>query len=369
MRHRSKKAEREMNERSHEQWRNAGQRCLMEGIATPRGAAPHYCQGRGIPIGSHTIPANVIRRVSGDHKQVVAFVPRVDLDRWSPRETVGPAFPDTPVGAATVGRYACAWHDQWFNPIDTLPYRLVEDSSTAMRIALRATSMAYFLAERSHDLYQKRSDYCQQASRPAPLRPQECGCLEQWEIDHKKDRERAEALEKHTLPVLAQEVEQLVDLARNERWSEIVANETFLPGQPSMGGTALWRPLYSGDPITLTIIPESAGHRIFVTHHRKLTNVVQGVVGALMGQYAKAGRTRLLSEIALQQHHAMFILKPKWESMSASDQEAVKEIVKEMGSPVPPISIRKNPLKWLRSPRSWPLREDPRVPDLFSAAD
>ena len=371
MEHLDRKAIRQLNEFSHDVWRRIGDECLMQGIPTARGMPPHYCgDGAGWPILSHTIPANVIDEVNGDYKEVVTFSPRVEVSRWSPNEMRGPVFPKTPIDVASVGRYACNWHDGLFDPIDSAPFGLTQNNAAATLIALRATLMEYFLAFRHSEYFGKRADYCRIRFERWSAGPQECGCRKGWK-DHRDDDERnAEQAFRRHVPVLLREIKNLVGLVKGNDWSEIVASEFFLPGEPKVGGTVVWIS-YLGDPMTLTIVPVKDGHHFYFTHHAKPANVVQKVVADLMSnRVSNSRKSRILSEIVLHQNWAMFILKPKWCSMSQDERDMIRIIADEMGMAQPLVKTLRSSLTryWrrLRSTRAWALKGDPRVPDLFS---
>ena len=80
-------------------------------------------------------------------------------------------------------------------------------------------------------------------------------------------------------------------------------------------------------------------------------------------------KARILSEIVLQQNRAMFILKPRWFSMSQQERDMVQSVAREMGWSLPSggslrASWKHLKRRWQRG-RVWALKDDLRVPDLF----
>ncbi len=342
----------------------------MKGVQTPLGQPPDYCgPGVGEVILSHTIPRNVIEKASQSDKKVVAFSPRVALDRWSPNETKGPIFPETPIGVATVGRYACAWHDSLFSPIDSAPYDLQNDQPAPALIALRATLMEHFLLFRYSEFFKRRADYCLEKFREWPGGPQECDCRDLWWSYYREDRQNEKSASKRHVPALLEEAEKLVALVKRNDQSEIVAQSFFLPGLPAVGGTLVWISNF-GDPMTLTIVPVSDGHHIYITHYANPANVIQRIVADLVSHRVPFSRKgQILSEIALQQNQAVFLLKRKWRSMTQQEQDAICAVAAEKEVSLPSANSLKglcDRWKWRwRYGRAWRLKGDPRVPDLF----
>ena len=371
MRHLNKKSEKELNHFAHMVWRGIGNECLMKGIYTKAGTYPDFCgEGTGLPILSHTIADNLIRQVNGGEKEVVTFSPRINTGRWSRNETRGPVFPKTPINVATVGRYACLWHDGLFDPIDSLPYDLTANAMVPTLVALRATLMEHFLTFRHSEFFGKRADYCRHELERWPDGPQPCDCREKWQNYSDEDQQNAGRASKRHVPALLRESQRLVALLKAEDPSEIVLSEFFLPGDPTAGGTLVWIS-HIGDPMTLTIIPRNGGHHFYVTTHAKPTSAVQRFLAALLSNHVpNAQKGQYLSEIALQQNWAMFILKPKWEAMSHQERKMVSAIADEMGTAQPSNSSLRSSFqrfvwRWQRQ-RNWALRGDPRVPNLFS---
>lgn len=370
MQHLDKRASKQLNKLGHNLWTQAGNQCLMKGIPTSRGTPPDYCgEGAGWPILSHTISKNVIDDVNGGYNDVVAFSPRVNPSRWSANVTQGPVFPKTPLSVVTVGRYACAWHDGLFRPIDSVPYGVATDRSVPALIALRASLMEHFLASRHSEFFGKRAEYCRSKLESWPVGEQECDCRERWRDYYDSDRRNAELATKRHVPALLKECESLVDIVKASAWSEIVASTFFLPGTPSLGGTLVWIPRM-GTPMTMTVVPVKNGHHIYITHRPKPGIMVQKVlVNLLSKRISDSRKARILSEIALQQNWAMFILKPRWCSMSQQERDMVCEIAREMGWSLPSGgSLRESLKQWKqrwRRGRVWALKDDHRVPDLF----
>lgn len=123
--------------------------------------------------------------------------------------------------------------------------------------------------------------------------------------------------------------------------------------------------------MTLTIVPVKDGHHFYITCHAKPSNVVQRLIADLLSnRVSNARKSQHLSEVVLQQNRAMFILKPKWESMGQQERDMVRAIANEMGLSQPGgtsfrASLRHFMWRWQRA-RTWALRGDPRVPSLFS---
>ena len=371
MRHLNKKSERELNRFARKVWTGIGNMCLMKGIYTKAGTYPDFCgPGTGLPIMSHTIADNVIRQMNGGEKEVVTFSPRINPSRWSRNETRGPVFPKTPINVAAVGRYACQWHDGLFNPIDSLPYDLTDNAMVPALVALRATLMEHFLTFRQSEFFRKRADYCRREVEGWPDGPQQCECREKWRSYSDEDQRNAGRASGHHVPALLRESQRLVALLKAEAPSKIVPYEFFLPGEPAVGGTVVWLS-HIGDPMTFTITPENNGHCFYVTTHAKPRSVAQRFLATLLSNHVpNAQKGQYLSEIALQQNWAIFILKPKWTAMSHQEREIVSTIVGEMRIAQPSdtslwSSFHRFVSRW-RSQRYWALRGDPRVPNLFS---
>ena len=371
MRHLNKRAQRDLNRFGHNVWRGVGTECLMKGIFTKAGTSlTGYCgQGTGFPTLSHTIADNVIREVNDGEKEVVTFSPRVDPSRWSPNETRGPIFSKTPVGVATVGRYACEWHDGLFDPIDVVPYDLTANVNVPTLVALRATLMEYFLAFRHSEFFGKRAAYCRHEVERWSGGPQKCGCREKWQDYSNEDQRNAVQASRRHVPALLQESKYLAALVGTNDSSKIRLSKFFLPGEPAVGGTVVWIS-HLGDPLTLTIVPVQNGHLFYVTCHAKPANVVQKLIADLLSNRVSGARkSQYLFEIVLQQNWAMFILKPKWKSMSQDERDMVRVIADEMGTAPPSGTSFRSPFRrfmwrWQRE-RTWGLRDDSRVPNLF----
>ena len=371
MRHYNRRTGRELNSFGHKVWTRIGNECLMKGIFTQPGTPPDYCgPGIGWPILNHTIAENLIDKVNGGDREVVAFSPRINPRGWSPNVTRGPLFPRTPIDVAAVGRYACGWHDGLFGPIDSVPYALTANGTVPTLIALRATLMEYFLSFRHSEFFGKRAEYCRHEVQKWPSGPQECDCREIWQSYSDDDQRNAAQSSRRHVPALLDECKRLVTLVTANDSSEIKVTPFFLPGTPTVGGTVVWIS-HMGDPMTLTIVPVKDGHHFYITCHSKPTNLVQKLIAELLSsRVSNAVKGQHLSEIVLQQHWAMFILKPKWKSMSQHERDTIHTIVDEMGAAQPGgtslrSSFRRFTWRW-QGTRAWALRGDPRVPNLFS---
>lgn len=370
MQHLDKRALKKLNKFGYDLWKRAGNACLMNGIPTSRGLPPDYCgEGAGWPILSHTIAENVIDDVNGGYDEVVTFSPRVNPSRWSANETEGPVFPRTPLSVATVGRYACAWHDGLFGSIDSAPYALSTNGSVPAFIALRASLMEHFLASRHSEFFGKRAEYCRSRLESWPLGVQDCDCRERWREYYDSDLRNAELATRRHVPALLEECERLVQAVKASAWSEVAAYTFFLRGSPSIGGTLVWIS-HVGDPMTMTVVPVKDGHHIYITHRPKPSNVMQNVLANFISKRVPDSRkARILSEIVLQQNRAMFILKPRWFSMSQQERDMVQSVAHEMGWSLPSggslrASWKHLKRRWQRG-RVWALKDDLRVPDLF----
>ena len=153
-------SERDINRRCRRIWNDAVRGCcLMKGIKTLKGRSPTYCGPRPDPRASnnHTIADNIIRTGDRDGAgTVVTFAPTTEIANWSPRFFEDMVHPDTPIGIATVGRYACLWHDELFNVIDLIGnYR--DSEQVATLLALRATLMPRYLAQRNRLYFSRRA--------------------------------------------------------------------------------------------------------------------------------------------------------------------------------------------------------------------
>ena len=372
MKHLDKKTQKELNRFGHKVWRRIGNECFLKGIFTQRGTAPNYCgPGAGLPILSHTIAENLIKVANGGEREVVTFLPRIDPSRWSPNETRGPVFPRTPIGVAAVGRYACDWHDNLFGPIDIVPYDLMANCIVSTLIALRATLMEHFLAFRHSEFFRIRADYCRKEAERWHGGPQRCDCREKWQNYSDDDQRNTSRSSRRHVLALSEEGRKLVSLVKANDSSEINATPFFLPGTPTVGGTVVWIS-HMGDPMTLTIVPVRNGHHFYMTCHSKPANVVQKLFTDLLSsRVSDDQKGQYLSEIVLQQNRGMFILKPKWKSMSQREQDMIRVIADEMGTRQQGdnSSLRSafHRLSWRRQlARTWPLKGDPRVPNLFS---
>lgn len=313
MKHINKKNQRDLNSFGQKVWTGIGNECLMKGVFTQPGTPPDYCgPGPGMPILNHTIADNLIREVNGGERVVVAFSPRIDPTRWSQNETRGPVFPETPIGVATVGRYACDWHDDLFGPIDSFPYRMAANDGVPTLIALRATLMEYFLTFRHSEFFRRRADYCRKEFESWPKDPQECDCREIWQSYSDDDQRNSDRSIRRHAPALLEESQRLVALLKANDSTGIEVNSFFLPGTPKVGGTVVWIS-HLGDPITLTIVPIRDGHHFYATYHSRPANLVQKLIADLLSsRVPNSAKGLFLSEIVLQQHWAMFILKPTW---------------------------------------------------------
>lgn len=332
--------------------------CCLKGIPTKNGKPPDYCGGNlAHRRRSHTNAKNTIVAVNGGSPWVVAFSLKSRLNQrgWRLDLVSRILHERTPLDDATVGHYACDWHDdEVFAPIDDLE-RVKGDVSNPIipvLFAARAVLMQYFLAYRRWRLFDERSRFCIKASESIVVVRENCTCREDWLRYGEEDRATADR-HKQEVVRLRRECERLLSMIKNGEGSRIAGSLIFLSGAPAAGGTMGFHQRF-GNGVTCTIIPAVDGHYVYVTRYRGFANLAASVVtNLLLRCLSDENKGQLLSELALQQHMAVFITMPKWQSMKANgQQESVREIVKEMRTLAPSLV--------------WTLRGDPRVPNLFS---
>ena len=331
--------------------------CCLKGIPTKNGRAPDYCGGNSAHRRrSHTNAKNTIVAANGDSPWVVAFSLKSCLRQkhWRSDLVRKVVHEKTALDDATVGHYACDWHDaEVFALIDDLE-RVKRDLSNSMvpvTFAARAILMQYFLALRRWRLFDERSRFCMAAAESVVRASGNCTCREEWLRAGEEDRRTAE---QHWQEVyrLRRERNRLVSMMKARDGSRIAGSLMFLPGTPSVGGTMGFHQRL-GNGLTCTIIPAIDGHYVYITHHRGLVNLAASMaIDFVVHRLNDARKGQFLSELALQQHMAVFITTPKWRSLRAGgQQDAVREVVEEMRSSSPRLI--------------WSLRGDGRVPNLF----
>ena len=328
-------------------WNEAGKgRCFMQGIKTARGGPPAYC-GPNSSLKAHknhTISESIITAVdySGTGK-VVAFLPPTEIKKWSRQFFVDPIYPATPIGEATVGRYACEYHDNLFNVIDEV--RNYENSNTvATLLALRATLLPYYVAHRNDLYFTKRAKEIPDETREQRMSG--------------SDYEAAERA-RNLVTSLSKEIYYIVGCLKDGRPTKIQTDSFELNGAPTIGGTMVWG-AHIGHPVTCTIVPVPHGHRVHVTYRRTLFNSVQRAAADLLSnRTSETLKREILSEIALEHHQTIFILRHKWHSFTINQQESVRRLVKAVDVQTTERS------RWLGR-RLLRLHGNPDVPDLFA---
>ena len=319
---------------------------MLQGIKTPKGQSPTYCGPGPDPRtrDNHTIADNIIRAADlDDARTVVTFTPATEITNWSPRFFEDLVYPDTPIGIATVGRYACKWHDDLFNVIDLVRnYRDSEEIATML--ALRATLLSRYLAQRNRLYFSRRVSEIPDDAREGRM--------------SQRDREVSERA-RLVVASLSKESDYIVKCLTHERPTKIHTDSFVLKGAPTIGGTAVWG-AHIGHPVTCTIVPTSEGHRVHVTYRSTLFNGVQRAASALLSRRTPdALKRRILSEIALEHYQTIFVLKHKWNALTADEQESIGRIVKEVDARYG------GKTRWLRN-NHWMLRRNPNVPDFFA---
>ena len=347
MRNRAPTSQREVDRLCKRIWNDAVRgRCMMQGIKTPQGLPPTFC-GPGVnprAHDNHTIANNIMRAADLDGAgKVVTFTPATEITNWSPRFFEDPVYANTPIGIATVGRYACKWHDDLFNIIDLIRnYRDSEEIATML--AFRATLLAHFLAQRNWLYFSRRAKVIPDHVREGRM--------------SQRDREVSERAGV-VVASLSKEIDYIVECLKSERPTKIHTDSFVLKGKPTIGGTAVWG-AHIGHPVSCTIVPMSEGHRIHVTYRRTLLNGVQRAASALLSRRTSdVMKRRILSEIALEHYQTVFILKHKWKALKADEQESIGRIVKDVDARYGART------RWFRR-NHWMLRGNPDVPNLFT---
>lgn len=317
----------------------------MKGIRTPKGRPPDYC-GPGEqprPCNNHTIAHNIIRDVDLDCAgTVVTFRPATTVKNWSPRFFETMVQPSTPIDLATVGRYACKWHDEWFNVIDLLGnYKNSTEVATAL--ALRSILVSRYLALRNRLYFEKRAKEI-----PDETREQRMSQI---------DRDTA-ARAKSIDEALTKESKHIIRCLEQETPTDIQTDSFVLDGPPSLGGTAVWGARI-GHAATCTVVPTRDGHRVHVTYRKNLWNGIQRGASELLSHRAPDSvKRRILSEIVLEHHETMFILNHRWNLLTAEQKESMKSILKMLDTEGTGKRARQG-VKPLR------LRGNADVPNLF----
>ena len=115
-----------------------------------------------------------------------------------------------------------------------------------------------------------------------------------------------------------------------------------------------------GDPVTCTVVPMKNGHRVHVTYRRTPLNGVQRVAARLLSnRTSEPVKRRMLSEISLEHHQTVFILRHKWNSLTSDHQDSVRRLVREVDVQAAEES------RWFRK-KPWKLHGNPDVPDLLT---
>ena len=320
--------------------------CLMKGIKTPRGMPPDYC-GPDLSPGAHknhTISASIMASV--DYCQtgkVVTFLPPTFIRKWNSRFFVDPIYERTPIGEATVGRYACGYHDNLFNIIDELRnYR--DSNKVATFLALRATLLLRYVAYRNQLYFSRRAKEIPDKGRSGGL--------------SERDIETAERA-RNVVSIMSKEVNYIISCLKDNRATKNQTNSFELSGSPAIGGTMVWG-AHIGDPVTCTIVPMKNGHRVHITYRRTLLNGVQRAAARLLSnRTSEPIKRQMLSEIALEHHQTIFILRHKWNSLTPDNQDAVRRLVKEVD-----VQATEKP-RWFHK-KLWRLHGNPDVPDLLT---
>ena len=347
MRPRGPNSQREVDRICKKIWNQVGKgTCLMQGIKTPRGVAPDYC-GPGLSPSAHknhTISESIIEAVDYSKTgKVVTFLPPTFISKWHSRFFVDPIFENTPIGEATVGRYACGYHDSLFNIIDEI--RSYGDSNeVATLLALRATLLLRYVAYRKQLYFSRRAKEIPDTGRAGRM--------------FESDLETAEKAW-NVVSIASKEVDHITGCLIDGRPTKIETDSFILSGSPAIGGTMVWG-AHIGDPITCTIVPMRNGHRVHVTYRRTLFNGLQRAAARLLSnRTSEPVKKRMLSEIALEHHQTIFILRHKWNSLTSDDQDSVRRLVGEVD-----VQTAEEPRRFRRRP--WRLRDNPDVPDLLT---
>ena len=346
MRSRGPSTQREVDRICKKLWNQVGKgQCLMQGIKTPLGVPPTYC-GPGVNPSAHknhTISESIMTAV--DYKgtrKVVTFLPPTHIKKWYPRFFVDPIYQETPIGEATVGRYACGYHDNLFSLIDVVRnYR--DSNEVATLLALRAILLLHYISTRNQLYFSRRAKEIPDETRDGRM---SAGDLEAAE----RGRNVAASISK--------EVEYIIGCLKEGRPTKIQSDSFELSGPPAIGGTMVWG-AHIGHPVTCTIVPMTKGHRVHLTYRRTPLNGVQrAAAGLLSSRTSEPIKRRILSEISLEHHQTIFILRHKWDSLTPDQQESVRRLVSKVdaqGAGRP---------RWLRR-KVWGLHGNPEVPDLL----
>lgn len=264
------------------------------------------------------------------------------VKKWSARFFESLIYPDTPIGIATVGCYACKWHDDLFNIIDLLGN--YEDSTeVANMLTLRSVLMSLYLAQRNRRYFERRAKEIPDESRELRMSQQ--------------DRDAA-AKARRIEGTLSKESNYIIACLREGRPSKIHTRSFTLAGTPSVGGTAVWG-AHIGHPVTCTIVPTLEGHRIHITFRKTVFDGIQLAAARILSDSIRENLKRtLLSEITLEHYETMFILDHRWKSLTVEQQESVRSIVKNLDTQQPDRlgGLRRKP---------WRLRGNPEVPELL----
>ena len=256
--------------------------CLLKGIPTKSGREPDYCGGNPAHRRrSHTNAKNTIVAANGGSPWVVAFSLKTRLNQkaWRSDLVRKVVHEQTALDDATVGHYACDWHDdEVFALIDDLERvkRDLSNSIVPVTFAARAILMQYFLAHRRWRLFDERSRFCVAASGSVASVSGNCRCREEWLRAGEEDRRTADG---HWREVsrLRRELDRLVSMLKAGDGSRIAGSLMFLPGLPAIGGTMGFHQRF-GNGVTCTIIPAVDGHYVYITRYRGLANVGARVV-------------------------------------------------------------------------------------------
>ena len=340
-------SQREVDRTCKKIWNQVGKgSCLMQGIKTPRGMPPEYC-GPGLSPSAHknhTISESIMAAV--DYSQtgkVVTFLPPTNIKKWHSRFFVDPIYENTPIGEATVGRYACGYHDSLFNIIDEVR-NYVDSNKVATFLALRATLLLRYVAYRNQLYFSSRAKEIPDKGRGG------------WMSE--RDLATAERA-RNVVSIMSKEVDHITGCLKDGRPTKIQTDSFELNGSPAIGGTMVWG-AHLGDPVTCTVVPMKNGHRVHVTYRRTPLNGVQRVAARLLSnRTSEPVKRRMLSEISLEHHQTVFILRHKWNSLTSDHQDSVRRLVREVDVQAAEES------RWFRK-KPWKLHGNPDVPDLLT---
>ena len=346
MRSRGPSSQREVDRICRRIWNEVGKgRCLMQGIKTVRGVPPAYC-GPGPSSKAHknhTISESIMTDVDySSTGKVVTFLPPTEIKKWSSRFFVDPIYPKTPIGEATVGRYACGHHDKLFNVIDEVK-NYGDSNEVATLLALRAILLLNYVSYRTQLYFTKRAKEIPDETREGLM--------------SERDREAA-GRARNVVASMSKELDYITGCLKDGRPTQIQTDSFELHGPPAIGGTMVWG-AHIGHPVTCTIVPMPNGHRVHITYRRTLLNGVQRSAASLLSNRASETLKRqILSEISLEHHKTIFILRHKWDSLTVDQQESVRRLVKNID-----VQATEGP-RWLRR-KPWGLHRNFEVPDLL----